>query len=601
MKDISTIKQDRELLIDTLRQAGARIKGNAISCPFHQDDHPSGGVFTDDSTGWKYKCHSCGWSGDVFDVVAKRDGITLTQTIRQLTGQVGGQTPPARPEPQKHAVFASLELVYDYMARKYGGQLTALHEYQTAAGEHVQYMIRWATAETKANGKPKKEMRPLVKTDQGYEMAFPARRVLYRLPAITEEYFVIITEGESKADLLAKYGYQATTSSGGSQGSGQTDWQPLAGKSITIWPDSNNAGHDYAAKVERILQELNPPAQVSIIDPAVLDLTDGEDTVDFVDQLKNAGYSEPEIHGALAEAIGKAKSSGPAAELEKHFEEIFTGRQRSLKTGYTTLDSMVQILPGSINLIVGSQGASKSLLMLQLAARWKEEGKRLVLYELEKNRPFYLKRLMAQRLRNSHFTNNDWLEQNQDTVRQAYQVHKEFIDTFGRVIWIGDKKIISQGDIVEWARQRAAAGTQILIIDPITIADRKDEPHKADAQLIQQLGHISMDYRAIIFLVIHPSKLKVDTPDASAIAGGAAYARFSDNIVWLESHPMKASWVVTPCGSDDVKHDRTLWILKSRDSGGMWGKIAMQFEQDGLTIRESGLIVRKDSHNDRNP
>jgi DNA primase len=575
-------------LITELERVGAVVKGSTVKCPFHKDGNPSASIFQGKDSIWRFHCHACDVSGDVFDIESRRTGEPLAAILKKYTHGAGVPNikpiSPAESKPEK--VFDGLDAIYKILETKHSGKLEALHEYQTVDGKHHQYVIRWR----KADGT--KRIWPAVKTDKGILLKFPDNRILYRLPDIQAAEIVVVCEGESKADILGRYGFTATCSSGGSNAAGRTGWTPLAGKRIVVWPDADLPGHGYAADVQRILREQNPPAQVAVINPADIDLRDGEDVVDYVRQLQAAGYDELAIKKSLAEVIAKAKTSGPAAELESRFENIFSGRQRSIETGFSTLDRMIQILPDSITLTAGAPGASKSLLMLQLAARWIQLGIRTAIFELEKDTSFHLSRVLAQKAGISDITNTRWAEANPEIVRQALNEHRDFLDSFGRSIWTCPDKIVTQGDVVQWTKKRAENGFQAIIIDPATIADRKDEPYRADGLFMQELRAIAREHRTAIFLVIHPTKCVVTMPDLMLISGGAAYSRFCDNTLWLDIHESKTSTVLTACGSDKMDHNRTVHVLKSRDGSGTGARLAYQFDAASLTLRELGLIMR---------
>src|SRR4051812_23935562 len=56
---------------------GVTLKGNRCRCPFHTDAHPSAGIYEAHGA-WKFTCHVCKFTGDVFDVMAKKDGTKLS-------------------------------------------------------------------------------------------------------------------------------------------------------------------------------------------------------------------------------------------------------------------------------------------------------------------------------------------------------------------------------------------------------------------------------------------------------------------------------------------------------------------------------------------
>lgn len=84
-------------------------------------------------------------------------------------------------------------------------------------------------------------------------------RPLYGLDRLSlrPEAPVLIVEGEKTADAAAELfvDYVAVTSSGGSNAAEKTDWRPLLGRHVAVWPDNDEAGRRYAADVVRLANE----------------------------------------------------------------------------------------------------------------------------------------------------------------------------------------------------------------------------------------------------------------------------------------------------------------------------------------------------------
>jgi len=117
----------------------------------------------------------------------------------------------------------------------------ALHTYTDANGEALYWRIRCKHPETK-----EKWIRPLHQNGNGFELGEPKfsnGKPLYALHRITSnpKAIVWIIEGEQKADALNELGLVATTS-GGATSADTTDWKPLSGKTIKIFPDNDDAG-----------------------------------------------------------------------------------------------------------------------------------------------------------------------------------------------------------------------------------------------------------------------------------------------------------------------------------------------------------------------
>lgn len=97
----------------------------------------------------------------------------------------------------------------------------------------------------------------------------PEPRPLYNLPALIAlpSAPVIVTEGEKKADVVSKLfpGYLGTTSMGGARAAKLSDWAPLAGRNIVIWPDNDEPGWAFAESVAALATEAGA-ASVSIVE-----------------------------------------------------------------------------------------------------------------------------------------------------------------------------------------------------------------------------------------------------------------------------------------------------------------------------------------------
>ena len=63
---------------------------------------------------------------------------------------------------------------------------------------------------------------------------------------------MIQVEGKKCADALIRMGITATTAMNGAKAPiDKTDWSPLAGKAVLIWPDRDAPGWDYAEAAAR--------------------------------------------------------------------------------------------------------------------------------------------------------------------------------------------------------------------------------------------------------------------------------------------------------------------------------------------------------------
>lgn len=193
-------------------------------------------------------------------------------------------------------------------AMRDGFKPQALHEYTDLDGKPLHWRIRM-----KHPGNGDKWIRPMKLNGEGYtlgEPEFPYGKPLYRLHDLATRPAdpVIVVEGEWCADALAKIGTLATTS-GAADSAGKTDWQPLAGRSVTIWPDNDEAGQRYADAVADALLALD--CSVRLVDVATLNLPPKGDAVDWLAANPNATAVNI---GALP-TIERPQSSSPSAVI----------------------------------------------------------------------------------------------------------------------------------------------------------------------------------------------------------------------------------------------------------------------------------------------
>ncbi|WP_264707152.1 AAA family ATPase [Wolbachia endosymbiont (group A) of Acrocera orbiculus] len=93
----------------------------------------------------------------------------------------------------------------------------------------------------------------------------PDIRPLYNIPGILKSDKIILVEGEKCAEALIEKGITATTAMFGANAPiDKTDWTPLKGKNIIIWPDNDEAGKRYAENAAKKLSDLGVASLVTL-------------------------------------------------------------------------------------------------------------------------------------------------------------------------------------------------------------------------------------------------------------------------------------------------------------------------------------------------
>ena len=198
------------------------------------------------------------------------------------------------------------------------GRPSQLWPYRYADGQLAGYAARWDRPD---GGK---EIRPLVLEDGRWrQKSIPRPRPLYNLPELRErpDAPVLVVEGEKTSDAARKLfpSHVATTSMGGAKAPHLSDWGPLKGRKVVVWPDNDANGRRYARKVAALVLEAGAsrahivqlpegmPAKWDLADP----VPDGVDVERLLADAEPAAFEEeePDVEGEKS-GRGHSLSSG---------------------------------------------------------------------------------------------------------------------------------------------------------------------------------------------------------------------------------------------------------------------------------------------------
>lgn len=196
-----------------------------------------------------------GDGGDIFDLWKSARGLASFRETLKDAGEYSGATTntprrtPKRKNPKGGEAW---------------GAPSAVYRYTDPAGKLLAEIERY---DWEKDGERKKTFRPWDVATRKY--THPETRPLYNLPNIASAPEIIVVEGEKAADALIAQNIDATTAMGGSNAPlEKTDWTPLRGRKVVIWPDNDDSGKAYAERLKDHLEEqgalavsvLNVPA-----------------------------------------------------------------------------------------------------------------------------------------------------------------------------------------------------------------------------------------------------------------------------------------------------------------------------------------------------
>ncbi len=266
------------------------------------------GLWTDRATGQ---------GGDLFDLIAAHHHLDAHADFPKVLEIAAGLSGSAQAKPSRKSRRSAPT---DDL-----GPATAKWDYLDRDGKLIAVVYRYDPPGRR------KEFRPW--DAKRRKMTPPEPRPLYNQPGIAQSAQVILVEGEKCAQALMEMGICATTAMHGAKAPvDKTDWTPLAGKEVLIWPDRDKPGWEYADRASQSLLMAGAKHCHILYPPE--DAPEGWDAADArAEGFDIAGFIShgPRLHIQLAE-------EDPLAEIAGHdgaADESVWGTEDALALSFT--------------------------------------------------------------------------------------------------------------------------------------------------------------------------------------------------------------------------------------------------------------------------
>ena len=298
-------------VLDAIRAHGGRVNQSntrcMCTCPAHNDRTPSLSIKQGDDGRVLLKC----FAGCTPEQVVQSLGMEMGDLFSESGTASSRSYRPEKPRSSSGSSnksshddgFEQLDDAIRVYIRKFG-KIDHRWDYNDSQGNLVGVVLRW-------DQEMRKVVRPVSLINGRWQLkVMPAPRPLYRLPQVlSSDGPVVVCEGEKAADAALQCGYEATTSSGGSNAAMLTDWSVLRGRQVIIIPDLGEAGDAYARVV------LSKCFDVSACSVRVLDLRtswpDLPANGDLADVLELEADDFSAIRGKLETIIEDADEALP--------------------------------------------------------------------------------------------------------------------------------------------------------------------------------------------------------------------------------------------------------------------------------------------------
>jgi hypothetical protein len=331
---------DRNPIDAVLISKGVKLIGHGNNpkclCPFHEDRNPSMSVNI--SEGW-FRCHGCGEKGSVIDLIAKFEGKTGGQVLKEASGTVQEFRPKSNPP---------------------ASEVEACYFYKSATGQEVYRVIRYKPKTFRQQRKD--EAGKWVWGMEGVE------RILYRLPEVLKSETISLCEGEKDAENLSRLGFCGTCNVGGAGKWMDGYTETLRGKNVLIFGDNDDAGLKHVELVfESIAGKVKTARLIQVPKPH-------KDISDYIAAFKSDDDAKSAVEGLIADStpfVGGVKLPlFSLAEMEaKYKEHVKNLATDSFNLGrwLPSLGRIRALVPGELAMIVGNTGIGKTALLSSLA------------------------------------------------------------------------------------------------------------------------------------------------------------------------------------------------------------------------------------------
>jgi len=296
----SSIDQAKARIVEVIESYGVKLEKKGTEfvalCPFHDEKTPSFTVTPDSE---KYYCFGCGANGDAIDfVTAHHSDLSFPAAVRRIMGEVTPTATTGAPRRQSSKREEAPEWVpvtpapadaprpMNVFNRRRGDSWERLVSsrawpYHDATGALIGYTCRF---ELPGGGKDVMPQSWCRNTRTGATawrwLSFAKPRPLYGLDKLAAHpgAQVLLVEGEKAADAAQAYFEAAGIARdklitvswpGGGKAVKHTDWSPLTGRSVGLWPDADQKAHIAShPRAGELMPLLEQPGTLCMLDLA---------------------------------------------------------------------------------------------------------------------------------------------------------------------------------------------------------------------------------------------------------------------------------------------------------------------------------------------
>lgn len=489
---------------------------------------------------------------DLVSLYALINGIGQFDACKQLAERFGISVAARKSQDAKN----TLEIPRIPETHPKLGKPTQVWTYRNGEGKPEFYVYRFDVGD-------RKEIRPGLFVDGAWKWrAVAARRPIYNLDKLmaNSKALVIFTEGEKAADAAAKLfpDAVAVTIAGGCKAVDKSDYGPLEGRTVHIWPDHDDAGRQFAKQIAAKLEAVGAHVGTLKVPPS-----NGKE--------KHKGWD-------AADALAEGWTPEKAKKLEldfgvKTFKSI-TGRELLRKEFKEPNWAVKGMIPEGVTVLAGKPKMGKSWMSLSLSMSIAYGGVALSHVSVDQGPTLYLA-----------------LEDNDRRLKRRIE------KLGGNPDDLGDLHLVTEGVprmgdgfeeiLCGWLDAHPTA--RMVVIDTlakIRPATKSKDIYANDYQVGEALKVISDKYGVAILVVAHLRKMDAEDP-LDAISGTTGLTGGMDGALILRRDRGRADASLYVSGRD-IENEEDL-ALKWDQQRATWSVVGEAEEYRRSTEREDIL------------
>ena len=327
---IEILKSDSENLIRIMEYYGVKLIKNQASCTFHNDKHPSLAI-----KGGKFKCFtkSCGASGDLIDFVARKEGLTNIEAIKECLKILNLNYTIEKTKLDKLREYIETNNKEWYKDSSY--KLEDVYFYLDKEGNPVLAKIKYKNTDT---GKKQFSQANIVDSGDFYKLDYKSEKInlIYNMPrvlkSIQENREIFLVEGEKDALNLQRLGLTATTCRD-INSVDNTVLEPLRNSKLIILADNDEAGRLHLKNIKNRLFNRVLSFKVPFIKETHKEKDTKQDISDFIEAKFNEGYQSKDIRKMILDIVNMTLDQKNDNELQQDSIGVYSTCKKYDKEG----------------------------------------------------------------------------------------------------------------------------------------------------------------------------------------------------------------------------------------------------------------------------